>query len=321
MIENYDLNVSDTRKVRGAVMYTTDQGPVLLKEMNFSEKRLPVLYELSKELEKHGYPRTDAIIKTKDENYFCVSENDTKFILKKWFYGRECDHQRETDIMEGVRNLALLHRTLEECENISVHAKEPRNEQFFRHNREMRKVRSFIRERKIKGKFETAFLKHFEEMYQWAAAATEQLSSSNYRELLQESVQEGKMVHGDYNYHNILITSSGVATTNFEHVYQGIPAADLYDFLRKIMEKNQWDISLGHKMLDTYSRILPLGEDELEYLAVCIAYPEKFWKIANTYYRSSKAWISSKNLEKLEMEIVQTKMKENFLKTLFSFTL
>lgn len=320
MIENYDVIVNDTRKVRGAVMYTTDNGPLLLKEIKFSEKRLPVLYDLSKELEKHGYPRTDAIMKTKEGEFYCVFENDTKYILKKWFYGRECDHQKETDIMEGVRNLALLHRTLEECENILVHEREPRNKEYFRHNRELKKVRTFIRERRMKGKFELSFLKHFEEMYQWAQAATELINSSDYEELLHKCIQEGKMAHGDYNYHNILITSSGVATTNFEHVYQGIPVTDLYDFLRKIMEKNQWDISLGHKILDAYSRILPLGEQELEYLAVCIAYPEKFWKIANAYYCSSKAWIPSKNLEKLEMAIFQTKKKENFLKALFSFS-
>ena len=117
------------------------------------------------------------------------------------------------------------------------------------------------------------------------------------------------------------MTSAGVATTNFEHAYSGIPVTDLYDFLRKTMEKNQWNIQLGHKMLDTYNRILPLSSAEMEYLAVCIAYPEKFWKVANSYYRSSKAWVSAKNIEKLEMAILQVKNKQEFLKTVFSFAI
>ena len=104
-------------------------------------------------------------------------------------------------------------------------------------------------------------------------------------------------------------------------MYSGIPVTDLYDFLRKIMEKNQWDIGLGHKMLEAYSRILPLSKEELEYLAVCIAYPEKFWKIANSYYRSSKAWLSSKDLEKLEIAVLQTNQKQEFLKEIFGFSL
>ena len=321
MIENYDVLVNDTRKVRGAVMYTTDQGLFLLKEISFSEKRVPVLYDLSKELERHGYPRTDGIIKTKDDAYFCVSETDTKYILKKWFYGRECDHQKESDVMEGVRNLAILHRTLEECENVPNYTRESMDEEYFRHNRELRKVRSYIRDKNKKAEFELFFLKHFEGMYEWAEAASEQVKSSSYKSLLDKCVQDGKLVHGDYNYHNILITGSGVATTNFEHIYRGIPVTDLYDFLRKIMEKNQWNLSLGHKLLEAYSRILPLSDEEMEYLALRIAYPEKFWKIANSYYRSSKAWVSSKNLEKLEMAILQVEQKQDFLKKIFSFSL
>ena len=321
MIENYDVIVNDTRKVRGAVLYATDKGPVLLKEVTCSEKRLPVLYELSRELERHGYPRTDGILKTKEEAYFCVSEQETKYILKKWFQGRECDHQKESEVMEGVRNLAILHRTMEECENIPVYLRESKEQEYFRHNREMRKVRSFIRDRSMKGQFELFYLKHFEGMYQWAEMATEQLKASRYKELLQKSLQEGKLVHGDYNYHNILLTNAGVATTNFEHVHSGIPVTDLYDFLRKIMEKNEWDVSLADKMLEAYSRILPLSSEELEYLALCFAYPEKFWKIANSYYRSSKAWLSSKNLEKLEMAVLQAKQKQDFLKEIFAFSL
>ena len=319
MIDKYDVNVNSTRKVRGAIFYDTDQGPVLLKEIGFSEKKIPILYELCEELQKKGYDRTDGILKTKEGEFFCTDEDGTKYVLKKWFVGRECDHQREAEIMEGVRNLALLHRTMEECEQVSLYEKESLSQEYFRHNRELKKVRAFVRDRPKKGQFELTFLKYFEDMYAWATAALEQLESSDYQELLKNSLRENKKAHGDYNYHNILMTSAGVATTNFEHAYSGIPVTDLYDFLRKTMEKNQWNISLGHKMLDTYNRILPLSSAEMEYLAVCIAYPEKFWKVANSYYRSSKAWVSAKNTEKLEMAILQVQKKQEFLKTVFSF--
>ena len=320
MIDKYDVNVNSTRKVRGAIFYDTDQGPFLLKEVNFAEKRIPVLYDLSNELYKKGYERADGIIKTKEGEFFCTDEDGTKFILKKWFHGKECDHQRETEILDGVRNLALLHRTMEECENVPLYEKESLDQEYFRHNRELKKVRAFIRERPMKGKFELAFLKHFEAMYQWATAATVQLEESGYKQLLEQCRQEKKLAHGEYNYHNILMTSEGVATTNFEHFYCGIPISDLYDFLRKTMEKNQWNLSLGHKMIDTYSRILPLSTAEIEYLALCLAYPEKFWKVANSYYRSSKSWISTKNMEKLDMAVLQVQKKQEFLKTLFSFS-
>ena len=41
------------------------------------------------------------------------------------------------------------------------------------------------------------------------------------------------------------------------------------------MEKNHWNVMLGDKMLEAYSEILPLGEREMEYLAISLSYPEK----------------------------------------------
>ena len=56
-------------------------------------------------------------------------------------------------------------------------------------------------------------------------------------------------------------------------------------------------------------------------MAVRLAYPEKFWKVANSYYHSNKAWIPEKSVEKLQISIAQTEKKNQFLKDLFSFHL
>lgn len=52
-------------------------------------------------------------------------------------------------------------------------------------------------------------------------------------------------MHGDYNYHNILILPGDTAITNFEHMRIGIQVQDLYYFLRKAMEKYRWKQKLG----------------------------------------------------------------------------
>ena len=83
------------------------------------------------------------------------------------------------------------------------------------------------------------------------------------------------------------------------------------------MEKNHWDIGLGNKILNCYHKNIPFRKGELEYIAICLTYPEKFWKAANSYYRSRKVWIPAKNLEKLELVIKQTEDKKQFLRSLF----
>ena len=117
------------------------------------------------------------------------------------------------------------------------------------------------------------------------------------------------------------MTYNGVATTNFEHVQENIQVTDFYYFLRKVMEKNHWDVHLGDKMVNAYHKYLPISKDEMEYIAIYLAYPEKFWKAANSYYRSRKVWLPAKNLEKLELFIKQSEEKKTFLETIFSFHL
>ena len=166
-------------------------------------------------------------------------------------------------------------------------------------------------ERSLKEKFTGAVI----------VAAVCELEQSDYEQLYQEEMNRSGMTHGEYNYHNIIMTREGIATMNFEKFHRDIQVEDLYYFLRKVMEKSGWKLRLGDGMLNAYSAIHPLTRSETEYLKIRLIYPEKFWKIANSYYCMNKAWISVKNTEKLKTAIKQTEEKKMFLKELFGFEL
>jgi len=317
VLEQYNIDVKGTRRIRGAILCDTNQGLFLLKEMKFSEKRAPILCELYEHLLSRGCENIDTIVKNKEDGIFSVSEDEKKYILKKWFHGKECDNKKEMDIMESVRNLAILHCNMKKTFDTDIFARENLSDEFFRHNREMKKVRAFIREKVGKGEFETLYLTYFDQMFVWAEFAYKELKTSGYDKLLKQSREEGAIIHGDYNYHNILITPNGVATTNFERFGQGIQVSDFYYFLRKTMEKNNWNVELGNKMVENYNRIHPLSKEEMDYISLRLAYPEKFWKAANSYYRSSKAWLPAKSLEKLQLSIKQMEEKKKFLENIF----
>lgn len=326
ILEQYDIDVKNTRKVRDAVLCESRQGLFLIKELRFSEKRLCVLERISEHLREQGCNHIDWILKTKENELFCVSEEGTKYFLKRWFAGKECDIHREKDVLDATENLAKIHLALrgfksDEGEELCVMSAEDLRQEYFRHNREMKKVRTFMRDKVGKGEFELTFLKHFDGMYATADSALERLKNSNYEELLEECRITTTLTHGDYNYHNILMTYSGIATTNFEHVQSNIQVTDLYYFLRKVMEKNQWNVALGDKILNCYQKSIPFKKGELEYISICLVYPEKFWKAANSYHRSRKVWIPAKNLEKLELVIKQTEDKKEFLENIFAFHL
>lgn len=333
VLEQYDIEVKGTRKIRGAFFCDTNEGTMLLKEADVSDRRAPLLYIVLKNLEEAGYLNVDTPVYNKEDAFISVSRDGSRYMLKRWFSGRECDVKREYEVLQAARNMAELHRKMQwreiydktghvdenaiKCPPTGRHLKE----EFLRHNRELKKVRSFVRNKVSKGSFEFLFLEHFEKMYSQAEQVITRLEKSQYDSLYQESIKCGRMVHGDYNYHNILFTSDGIATTNFEHFRVDVQVQDLYYFLRKVMEKHQWQEGLGRSLLEAYQSVRPLDDRELEYIALSLAYPEKFWKTANTYYHSNKAWIPEKNVEKLQTAITQTEEKLQFLENIFTFNL
>jgi len=321
VLDQYHIEVTGTHRTRGAILCDTNQGLLLLKESKLSNKRVPMLCRLYTHMEMNGFHMIDSPIANQTGEIISFLEDDSKYMLKRWFNGRECDVRKESEIIEAAKNLARLHKVLVLSDKIDDFTGSDLRLEYLRHNRELKKARTFIRGKTPKGDFELVFLKHFDYMYDWAQRVVDYLEESEYQDLLGNSISQGIFVHGEYNYHNVMFVNREIATTNFEHFYVDIQAADLYYFLRKVMEKYHWNEKLGSKILKEYQQIRPMEKEELKYLAVRLAYPEKFWKSANTYYNSNKAWIPAKSIEKLQVSIQQIEEKRKFLENIFAFHL
>ncbi len=333
ILDQYDLGIKGTRKIRGAFFCDTKEGTMLLKETKVSDRRALLMYQILEELEKNKHMKLDLPIYNKEGTLVTTSRYGKNYMMKNWFIGKECDVTNEIQILRAVSELAKLHKDWTFSEHVFLESSEdneenlepligrPLQEEFSRHNREMKKVRNYIRKRVSKGSFEFLYLENFEKMFCLAQNITDKLKSFGCGRLYQRSIEQKTLVHGDYNYHNILFTTAGAVITNFEHVRIDVQVHDLYYFMRKVLEKNQWNYELGIAMLQTYHEQRKLQKDEVEYLALCLAYPEKFWKMASTYYHSNKAWIPEKNVEKLQVAIRQTDQRIKFLNDIFTFHL
>ena len=131
---------------------------------------------------------------------------------------------------------------------------------------------------------------------------TEQLKAQLERLGEPQKQQMWGLSHGDYNQHNVLYSQGEWALLNFEKMSYDILVQDLANFMRKILEKYNWNTGLGIEMITTYDSIRKLLPEELEQLYLRLAYPKKYWKIANHYCSSRKSWISGRDIEKLEKE-------------------
>lgn len=325
VLEHYNIEVKSTRRIRGAFFCDTNEGTMLLKETRISGRRAPFLYLVLSRLEERGNVKVDTPVFAEDGELLVTSGDGKVYMLKKWFPSREMDIRQETEIVRAAEEMARLHTEL--C-RIGIREPEVRGdvripegkdpvEEIRRHNRELKKVRTFVRNRVAKNEFEYLFLESFEKMFGLAETVLARMEHSSGSDLFAESVRQGRLIHGDYNYHNLLMLRSGMAVTNFEHMRADIQVRDLYYFIRKAMEKNHWKLKTGQRIMGAYENIRQLDSAEREYMGLCLAYPEKYWKTVSGYYHSNKAWLPEKYVEKLELAVRQADEKNEFLKELF----
>ncbi len=351
-LKRYRLKIYNIYRARGAFLLETDCGLKLYKCFEGSRNRALFENKVKEHLLQLGYPNTDLFVKTTDDDIISEDGAGTQYIMKNWFWGEECNLKELSQIETASANLARLHCLLQDVEftkeqqehNISPDL----TETFDKRNRELKRVKAYIRDKRQKNEFELAYLNYYDDFYEQGVTAASRLSGSKYQSLLKEAIRQQSVCHGNYTYHNIIMMKNKteaitktyippgwinkqplsvaelgggpgmIATTNFEKSYIGLQIGDLYQFVRKVMEKNDWDILYGSNIIEAYDSIKPISKDELYVLYLLLLYPEKFWKITNFYYNGKKSWVSGRNTQKLNIIGEQNEKKDMFLRTLES---
>lgn len=203
-------------------------------------------------------------------------------------------------------------RTENESNSRMKNVPETAYEEYLRRDRELRRIKKYIAFRKNKSDFELLYLQCFPEYIRQSEEVLKLLS--RHQEIFDSHTMG--VCHGDFNQHNVLIQSGGMALIHMEHAHYGAQVADLGNFLRKSLEKHAWSETLGLEMLREYDRVHRLNKSDWLELYCRMSYPEKFWKIANRYYQSNKVLDSGLNYEKLKKELRQNEVRRKFLEVL-----
>jgi len=312
-LAQYELTADRSARTRGALLCYTSQGLLILREFHGSEKKLKKQQELLLHLRECGM-NIDYFLQNSQESLVSRDKDQLTFTLQHWYEGRECDTKSRDDIIKSVRTLARLH-ILMKMEPVEEYRERSLRDEYLRHNQELRKIRKFIRKKGASCVFEKDYLASVEWFLQRAQYAAELLDETEYDNLREQAWKEGQVCHGEYNQHNVLMLkgdNEAVAVTNFSRWNFDIQMADLYRFMRKILEKHNWNLNLAQEMLREYHRIRPISKAEWQNLRVRFTYPEKYWKLANHYYSHKKVWISEKNVEKLQNLIRQRENWKDF---------
>ena len=314
VLQNYGGEEWEVRRGRGAWICGCPEGVKLLKEYRGSLKRLEFEETVLKELKDQGISQVDQYIRNQDGELITTGEDGTKYILKDWFGDRSCNLQPWRAVLSAITGFDRLPRVFRAIcwrGEWNLGSMQPPGlcAEMRRHSREMKRVRTFISNKRKKSEFELCVMQDFAEFYEQALMAQKGL------ELLESGQEEGQLFlcHGDLNQHHLLMGEGGIAVIEFNQMHRGKQMADLYHFMRKVMEKHGWGEGLGLAMMENYDKVLPIDGKDRECLYYLFLYPEKYWKQLNYYYNANKAWTPAKNVEKLQKLKEQQEARNRFM--------
>lgn len=320
VIGQYGLEVRKSVRTRGGIAVLTDDGYKLLYECTRSDSYYERENMITAGIKRTGFEYIDTYVMTAEGTLFSQDAQGRKYILKDWFDAQECDIRNETHVAMAAGTLAVLHEhmmNMDKCEHeLKYNNATDMRMKFDKHTKEMRMVGNYLNGKKNKNEFEMLMRRSLMTFHEEALIAAQELEEMDYGSRIEKARTSYEMCHGSYNYHNVLFTDRGCAVTGFEHCCVDCQINDLYQFMRKLLEKNGWDARAGHSVIEAYSEVRPVSDDDMKLLRINFLYPEKFWKVINFYNNSNKSWIPRKSIEKLEGVLAQNDARKAFIETL-----
>ncbi|MDO4941819.1 MAG: hypothetical protein Q4E73_03130 [Lachnospiraceae bacterium] len=299
LFDQYDMELLHVRRGRGGLICETPKGSYDLQMCQYSPKRLEQAFQIKEALIDSGFQNVDQYERNKEGELLVYDRYQTSYIMKRHFDGRECDIRNNQDIRKAAEYLAILHRCLKQ---LPIEGYAVKKTQFHQKNRELLRTKQYIAKKNEKKEFEKLFQRYFS------------LFWNEIRNQKNEVEYIPAICHGSYHQHHvILLPNKDAAVIQFENFYVGNQLDDLFYLMRKVLEKNRYDFSYAEIILNAYQKEKKLEDSDFRYLYYLLAYPEKYWKLANQYMNHRKSFLSPKLTEKLMEEVALQEKKKYFL--------
>lgn len=323
LLSKYPFEVKHLYRGRGAWLCETNQGLKLIRPYYGSPKRVEWEMMVKSELRKRGCIYIDQFVQSEEGEYLIEDEEEVKYVVTDWYSGKECNTRDKQEILKAVIHMAGIHKQMhdfsEEDDFKQVFRSENLLEEMNRRSKEFKMIRNYVAHKKQKNDFDRKFMEVYGTYAEDGERAKEMLKDMDYPLLYESVCKETGLCHGDYNQHNILMLKGETALVRFDKMHMELQIYDLYVFIRKILEKNRWNASLGLAMVSAYHRVRPITYREVRCLYSMLLFPEKFWKVINRYHNTRKSWMSAQNMSKLDKLIREQGFKNQFLEELALF--
>lgn len=317
LLQSWSIQVKGIEPVLDVYKVDTDQGVKAFKGSPLSASSMRFIHSILKHLHNQGFDQVLTAIPTSDGQDFIVAEG-LVYSLYDWIKGRRPDFRKADELQKAVKAMAAMHQA---GEGYHPPSGVPPRKRWGRlaesHKKRRQDLADFAEHAKAKrylSRFDREYLDHLPDYLGLADQSIATLGSEEYGRLVQAAKQKGCFCHGDMAERNFILDHDGsMHIIDLDSSRLDLPVMDLVKLVRRVLKKVRWDPAVAKTILTAYQGTFPLCAEEIRIFGAVMAFPQKFWRIADRYYHKNKFFSEEKAYNKLRKV---TKQKKGFIRFL-----
>ena len=290
LFNQYDISIKKFQYSRSNYYLDTKCGQLLLRKTLIPKEQLIFEHEVTQQLLDKGFNEINKIYLNKKQLPY-GTYLDKYFVLQSYDKIAEIDFANREELIESIKILARFHRAgchieskVRDIENIgSKNIYEYFQKRMLDAKRMKKKISGFSQ----KTKFEIMFLESYRDYEELQYNALDLVNSEIADKLITKAKANRTILHNDFTYHAVgRLENNKYKIMNLDNCTYNIQLIDLSNVLTKIMQKNNWNIEFLDELINSYTSINILDQDEVRALKAMLIFPEKYSNICFKYATS-----------------------------------
>lgn len=291
LFAQYDMSIKKVQYNRSNYYLETKQGNLILRKTMVPKDQISFEYEVTQQLLQKGFNEIAKIYLTKKQNPYGLYQ-DRCYILQDYNKMIEIDFTSEKDLKAIIEVLARFHKAAQHIESQTR----------ILENAGIKNIYEYFQKRVLDGKhmrkkitgfsqktrFEIMFLKDYKEYEDLQYQALDLMTPEIAEALIEKVRVEKTLIHNDFTYHAVgrIEETNQYRINHLDACTYNIQLLDLANVLTKVMQKNNWNLSLLNRLIESYHTIHTLSIDEVNVLKAMLIFPDKYAGICYKYTNS-----------------------------------
>lgn len=290
--DSIGLNINDIIPLRKILVLFTQYGKKVLKITDYSEERVKFI-DKSLSYITNSYKNVLRYWKINDDIIF--NWNGKKFIILDMIDGREATFTNPIEVKLCAEALASVHKASSGLMNelsideINNNKAENLEEKLIYELETLNTIECIVNKFKYKNEFDDLYINNVDAAKKDLIKTIDKLKKSNYKKMY-ENNENLILCHNDLAHHNFIIDNDEVSLIDFDYCNLNIKIMDLYNYIIKVSKNFAYDKDVINVILEDYSKVNNITDDEKEILNILINYPRDFINISLDYYLKQKSW-------------------------------